>query len=40
MDQIKGWGMVDSVVLYHKIQEVKSKVVGPETNSTYSNTEQ
>ncbi len=33
-------GKVDSVVLYHMIQEVKSKAVGPKTNSTYSTTEQ
>ncbi len=33
-------GKEDSVVLYRKIQEVKSKAVGPKTNSTYSTTEQ
>ncbi len=33
-------GKVDSVVLYRKIQEVKSKAIGPKTNSTYSPTEQ
>ncbi len=30
----------DSVVLYRMIQEVKSKAVGPKTNSTYSTMEQ
>ncbi len=29
-------GNIDSVVLYHRIQEVKSKAVGPETQVTYS----
>ncbi len=33
-------GSEDSVVLYRKIQEVKSKAIGPKTNSTYSTTEQ
>ncbi len=33
-------GRLDSVVLYRKIQEVKSKAIGPKTNSTYSTTEQ
>ncbi len=33
-------GKVDSVVLYRRIQEVKSEAVGPKTNSTYSTTEQ
>ena len=33
-------GKVDSVVLYCRIQEVKSKAVRPKTNSTYSTTEQ
>jgi len=28
-------GMEDSVVLYHRIQEVKSKAIGPKMNSTY-----
>ena len=31
---------VDSVVLYHRIQEVKSKAVRPETQVTYSKREQ
>ncbi len=30
----------DSVVLYRRIQEVKSKAVGPETRVTYSKREQ
>jgi len=30
----------DSVVLYHSVQEVKSKAVGPETRVTYSKREQ
>ncbi len=30
----------DSVVLYRRIQEVKSKAVGPKTQVTYSTTEQ
>ncbi len=33
-------GKVDSVVLYRKIQEVKSKAVGPETRVNYSKREQ
>ena len=33
-------GKVDSVVLYHMIQEVKSEAVGPETRVTYSKGEQ
>ncbi len=33
-------GKIDSVVLYHMIQEVKSKAIGPETQSTYSKREQ
>ena len=36
----QGMNEKDSVVLYHKIQEVKSKAIGPKTNSTYSTTEQ
>ncbi len=33
-------GKVDSVVLYRKIQEVKSKAIGPKTQVTYSKREQ
>ncbi len=33
-------GKVDSVVLYRRIQEVKSEAVGPETRVTYSKREQ
>jgi len=36
----KGMGMEDSVVLYHRIQEVKSKAVRPKTQVTYSTGEQ
>ncbi len=32
--------MEDSVVLYHMIQEVKSKAIGPKTQVTYSKREQ
>ncbi len=36
----QGMNGKDSVVLYRNVQEVKSKAVGPKTNSTYSTTEQ